>query len=113
MNIGMAAQASRAPAEKTLALPETDRIIRKTARPSIRPVSRVAILLLAVFEDRHEEIEIIAACLEFGREHIAQRMALRAHGGASGGVKPGGNDDGFFARVLRVVRAGSMATLAT
>ena len=62
--------------EKTLALPQPDSVVRKTARTSIGPVSRIFIDRLIVFDDRNEVIVVIVARVKSGDEDVSEGMAL-------------------------------------
>ena len=61
MRVDVAAHASDAAFEVTLALPQSQCVIGEAPRAAIRPVSRVAGILQVVFEHRQEIVVVVGA----------------------------------------------------
>src|SRR5215471_4147920 len=94
MGIGVTGRAGRSTFEKTATLPEADGVVRKPARPSVRPVRGIRrTAFLAEFENGHEVIEVVVARDKSRHGEIAQRMTLRADHRRSVGSELSGHDD--------------------
>src|SRR4051794_18614531 len=94
----MAADARRAAAQKAVALPQADGVVREAPGPSIGPVRRIGRFLRTVLEQGLKVVVVVGACNVARRDDVAQRVALRADHAASARVETRRPDNGAVRR---------------